>query len=406
MSITVIGAFSRMGIQAPSTSSAIISKPKQSSKETSNRTPEPPRLHGDILHKIFNILHDESPSFLFPVLQVNHSFYELVMPILYRIIHLNRTTLRGLMDDPDDRRCWAWYWHNQTELARATTLVINDLYVLLDTRYDAALRKLCHRVRLPNVTKVIFRQDRQQTQRFKFHHAEFECFIARRPKPTWQDFGTWQRITNGSPLQYTPFQRSRARMFTNVLPNKNKTICVRISPNDNFQNLTNDRIIEYAGWLCGDNKVRIHQSVNPNYLTLNVSQEHPPLQRSVSTVYSFYQDLSGTPARPKLLRAFEIFLNRQVKPMAESNVPNWTSLHPMFMELINGSEDLKDILEAMTKAIRDPNLRRSPMYETWAEERRSLRALENVFVEIIAALGPDSETACSCCGEIGAPLNL
>jgi hypothetical protein len=154
MSITVIGAFSRMGIQAPSTSSAIISKPKQSSKETSNRTPEPPRLHGDILHKIFNILHDESPSFLFPVLQVNHSFYELVMPILYRIIHLNRTTLRGLMDDPDDRRCWAWYWHNQTELARATTLVINDLYVLLDTRYDAALRKLCHRVRLPNVAKL------------------------------------------------------------------------------------------------------------------------------------------------------------------------------------------------------------------------------------------------------------
>jgi hypothetical protein len=398
MSISVVGAFSRMGIQAPSVPSANISEPKGTTEEIANRTPDPPRLHGEILYKVFNILHDESPSLLYPVLQVSPLCYKLVMPILYRTVYLNRSTLRGLMHDPDERRCWGWYWYNRPGLARTTTLIIDDLFVLFDTRYDAALRDFCHHVRLPNVTKVIIRHNRQTAAKFKYHYGEFEFFVARRPLVC--------NHTMTPPQTYKPHQQSRANMFTHALPNKSKSICVSISSNDNFQNLTNDRILEYVSWLCGDNQIRIHQPVNPNFLTLNIDQRHPHVRKSASTVYSFYRDLSGTPARPQLLRAFEILLNRQVKPVVDGYLPKWTDLFPKFVELVNGDDRSVDILESMRQAIASPSLRLHPECEPFGRGLLRLRTLENVFAEMLVALSPDSKTACPCCGEVGAPLNL
>lgn len=386
-----------MGFKASTNTPANIFNTQEPPDKATVKLKEMPRLHGEILYKVFNILHDESPRLLFPVIQVSHLCYKLVMPIIYRTVHLNRSTLRGLMDDPEARQCWGWYWYNRPGLARTTTLIIDDLYVLFDTRYDASLRTFCHHVRLPNVTKVIFRHDRKTAAKFKFHYGEFEFFVARRPLVC--------NHTMWPPQTYEPHQPSRTNMFTHVLPNKSKSVCVSISPNDSFQKLTNDRIMGYVSWLCGDNQIRIHQPVNPNYLTLNIDQRRPHVRRSASTVYSFYRDLSGIPARPHLLRAFEVLLVRQVKPLVDYDVPHWTGLFAKFVELVNGEDQPKEIMETMREAIMSPHREYLPKVGTYYTHLRLLKTLENVFAEMLAALNPDSETACPCCGQTGAPLN-
>jgi hypothetical protein len=233
MSITVIGAFSRMGIQSPNVKTPIVPH-IQSIQEAA---PNIPQLPGDVLHKIFrHIQEDASNASLFPVLQTNSFFYDLAIPLVYNTIYLNRSTIRGLMNGTG---IYCQKGRKSQALSTATRLVINDILVLFDYDYGPALRSFLNVVVLPNVTQVIFRQDRLKDQRMNNNRALFV---------------------------HEDFQVSRPKMFAQMLP-KVQDVCIQLSPNEHFRQMTTPRIMEIVKALSVKKDIRIHQSVNSRRLT-------------------------------------------------------------------------------------------------------------------------------------------
>jgi hypothetical protein len=380
MSITVISAFSRMGFQtppAPSPSANIFK-----TQVSLDKAPDIPQLPGEIMYKIFeHVLNGSSKSALLPVLETNSLCYSLAAPIMCRTIYLNRATLQGLTEGTS--------WRENSHLAKdraltkCTNLVIDNIFMLFDRRYDARLRSFCNYVRLPNVTKVIFRHGRHRGPKLHLDEGEFEFFLEKS-----------HRV-------------SHAGKFTPVLPNKFKEVCVHISPNEKIQRVTTDRVMQYAGWLSGTNTFRIHQPAKTSNLILNVDWRHPHIPRPGTTVYSFYRDLSGASAKPHLLEVFETIINRQVGPLVNYRLENWSNIFPRFVDIVNGNMHPDDMLVLAKKMVRDPAHQTYPDSEFGPDQetRICLKIFDNVFVEMLAILNPDFESACPCCGEKGWPLN-
>jgi hypothetical protein len=264
MSITVIGAFSRMGI-LPSTDPLPV-------------TVNVHQLPGDVLYEIFKYAHQDSPTSLLPVMRANSLCYGSAVSTVYHTIHLNRATVRGLMTGTGHGHVFwnngRWINYKWNALAKADRLVIDDIAMLFDEVYDSALRSFISCVKLPNVSKITFCQDKSMKWIKEYDGRTFD-----------------QMMYRGLPT-------SRAGPFSTVVPLKNRDVCIRFPPRGDFQRKTSPRILEFISYFSGKSTIRIHQSANDRYFTLSTV-------RRGKSVYSFYPGPSGVPAKDMLFKHFK-----------------------------------------------------------------------------------------------------
>lgn len=268
--------------------------------------------------------------------------------------------------------------------------MIDDIQVLFDCAFDKNLKLFCENVKLPNVSTIIFCQ----------------------PKAVpW----TYQNDDNNV-IQH----HSRAAMFARVLPAKVKDICIQIPKNGLFQGLggasrfrdrwlghfrnqrevlTSTRIMDYITCFSGKLSIRIHQSVNERYITLNDV-------RRATTVYSFYPDPSGQPGRKQIYLAAEKWMVRHVWLVMRTSyweVPSYDPGLSRFKTILESDADPEEMRLAAEKVIEEPVGRWQTIGVVWQWSLDLI--LRKCFLELMRALNPDSQSACPCCGEVGSPLN-
>jgi hypothetical protein len=266
-----------------------------------------------------------------------------------------------------------WISPKRKALAKTDKLVIDDIAMLFDETYDEALRLFAVYVTLPNASKITFCQDKSMK---------------------W--IKDYDRRTYGQ-MMYRALPKSRAETFATVVPLKDKDVCIRFPPRGDFQRDTSSRILEFIGYFAGKSTIRFHQSVNDQYLTLNTI-------RRAKCIYSFYPDPSGIPAKRLLFQHFRKMVAKQVLWLRQFAPGPWNELNAKLEAILNSEEDPDDKMEAARKAIRDP----SHLPQQGVRGRFAAYVygpIEQVFSEMMAALNPDCESACPCCGEKGSPIN-
>lgn len=146
-------------------------------KESTEESGNIPRLPTEIMIRIFKLAQEQNIS-LAPILRTSKLNHCLVWPMIHRnrTIHLNRDTLPGLasfmslslagtQEDTPARKMalnaekMEILERRRSLLAGINTLIIDDIQVMFGHAWREDLAKFCSTVVLPNVTKIIWRQD-------------------------------------------------------------------------------------------------------------------------------------------------------------------------------------------------------------------------------------------------------
>lgn len=426
--LDLIDRFSQIATHSPQapTSTDTNTLPNETIELNTDTTKEMPRLPGEVIGIIFHFL--DKPTLL-STIKVNKAFYTLSIPVFYDTIHLNRNTLPGLA---------RWMNGEMMErkkelLAKVKTLVIDDIQVMFCCTYDADLKMFCDTIVLPNVTKLVWRQD-------KLRPIEQES-----PEPIEERKGYWvypdqpqsRGRTCGNELSMRgrwvstepplpPFnptlerptrigRSSRIEEFAKVLTSSKKTICIRLPPSGTFQLLgpimryhhssvpsphypkVTDRIMSYLVKLLGDITIQIHQPITPEHLTL---AEVP----GATTTYSFYPNSTNATAKAQLIEAWERAMRQRLRRYGR-NWPVWSdTLAPAITEVLEGDLDQGGMVQACIALIR------RHAFALTSTARVTTATISEVLsvgvTEMVAALHSIQESKCHYCGDKGGDVEM
>jgi len=317
-------------------------------------------------------------------------------------------------------------------LARVNTLVIDDIQVMFCCTYDADLKMFCDTIVLPNVTKLVWRQD------------ELRPIDGESPEPIEEPSGYWvypdppksrgrtccigglqkHWVSTEPPLP--PFnptlerptrdgRSSRIEESAKVLTSTKKTICIRLPPSGTFQLLgpimkyhhssvpsphypkVTDRIMSYLVKLSGDITIRIYQPITPEHLTL---AEVP----GATATYSFYPKSTNTTPRAQLIEAWERAMRQRLRRYGR-NWPVWSdTLAPAITEVSEGDLDQGGMVEACIAIIK------KHAFALTSTARVTTATISEVLsmgvTEMIAAIHPIQESKCHCCGDKGGDVDM
>jgi hypothetical protein len=388
-------------------------------KESIEPTRDSPRLPAELMTKVMQYAQARNIS-LAPMAQTSRLNYHLAAPMIYETIYLNRSTLPGLARfmsidfgrvenaQPGTQREIAEKKREILEkrrglLAKVTTLVIDDIQMMFGFKWAEDLNSFCSLIVLPNVTKVIWREDKLR----KWEDAPSGLWAG----PVARRGGTWKypsRDTAESDIDEELRVHKPAR-FVPVLPAKVKQVCIVMPGSGYFQAFGDrrrylltkrpwehempitDRIMQHISVLSGDVTVRIHQPI---------SSEQIHLSQVPNTIYSFYQDYWNLSAKPRLIEAF--YMNVVERVTDEQNgweIWRYQLWRPLERILCKNLK-LEDMLKECEVLIRDPTL-----YWTSAFNPRNID-IRTWFVKIVSEMvrilhSDHDEVKCGCCGSEG-----
>ena len=313
-------------------------------------TDNKPRFPAEIMQNIFKHAQQDNLSSLPAVLRTSKLSYELAMPILYETIHLNRNTLPGLARymsiDPTERK--------KKQLSEVTTLVIDDITMMFGFTWEDDLKLFCQSIVLPNVTRVIWREDESREMDKKSQKLRDRFNGGKLGNPT-------QRSPTNCETNYK-FQVTLPKQFTPVLPAEKKDVLVVIPPSGQFQQMgpvlshhlmcrprnrytfTSDRVMKYIHHMSGQNTLEIRQSFNSEYLVLS---------DTVGVTYSTYPD-PDTPYpidRSRIISRFENTVARRLV-FLDMERQQWTDqLAPSLRDSLMSDLGPEDIMDACKEAM-------------------------------------------------------
>jgi hypothetical protein len=322
-------------------------------------TDDEPRLPAEIMQKIFKHAQHDHLSSLASVLRTSKLNYELAMPILYEIIHLNRDTLPGLARymsiNPTERK--------KEQLAKVTTLVIDDIAMMFGFKWEDDLKLFCQSIVLPNVTRVIWREDEIREM------DETGPKLKTIDNSMTRKYGRKGLYPKRRPLDISEIdyklQVALPQQFTSVLPAEEKEVIVIIPPSGQFQQIgpmmvyhvltrpwkrlamTSDRIMKYIYHMSGRNTLEIRHPLNSEYLVLS---------DLVGVNHSFNPDPDTSNATDKLriISGFEKTVARRLC-FLEPDLQQWNeylapALRAILMRDLGPEEMMKACLEAIGAA--------------------------------------------------------
>jgi hypothetical protein len=325
--------------------------------ETDDDKDDSPRLPTEIMEKIFKHANDQDPSTLLPCLRTSKLNYHLAMPILYDTIHLNRDTLPGLAKlmsvGPTENK--------KKSLEQVTTLVIDDICVMFGFKWEQQLKDFCESIVLPNVTKVIWKEEKKR-----------EC-DSTGPKRVLVKERFRRNVGPDFNKIDFKFQIGLPRQFVSVLPAKEKEVHIITPPSGRFQEIgpvgtyhlatrpwrqfvqTTDRVMGYVKKMSGTINLHIHQPVHGRFLTLG---DIP------NTTYHFYpfnplDDISTTAC---LLDLFEHTINVRLGVLIWDCEMWKTDLEPTLRAILFQDLAPEAMLKKCEEAIRNQALEWSTSY--------------------------------------------
>jgi len=382
-----------------------------------------PRLPLELMIKIFNHAQEQDIC-LTALLRTTKLNYSLVWPMIYKdnTLHLNRETLPGLAtfmcndligkkkdtparkkeSDPEN----LGIFERRTRLLESiTTLVINDVRVMFEWDWSLDFIDFCSSVVLPNVTKIIWREDKLQEG----------CWAGPYMIPSLKgrEWITPPRGVDNAAVD-AELQNRRPKQFIPVLPAKVKEVCIIVPASGYFQAvynqypypdeehpwsqsfLTIERINKFVARFTGDVTVRVHQPVSKSDITLSDAS---------NTIYSFYADYWNVPARPRLIEAFARTVARRLQfDQVDSNI--WEDMSPDLAQIVqNGAYNREEMLEQCKRVIEQPQWQLYNGHDR--EDRRDLRTwIMGLVTAMINLIYSDhNEVECPCCGTVGTSLN-
>jgi hypothetical protein len=377
-----------------------------------------PQLPTELMIKIFKRAQHQGICLtsLLRTTKLNHS---LVWPMIYKekTLHLNRETLPGLAsfmtinltgsknDTPARKKVLDLEKMEILErrrrlLAGITTLVIDDVLMMFGWEWSYDLANFCSTIVLPNVTKIIWREDKLREGR-KTRPRIIPGIRA----------GTW--IKPGLELFDldidAQLQKRRPIHFIPVLPAKVKEVCIIVPGSGSFQDVGNyfsfverqwshyvstmERINKYVARFTGNVTVRVHQPVSDSYISIC------PVRK---TIYSFYPDKHwNVPAGHRLMNAFGRFVERRLENNYYDSSTWAHDLWPTLSIILSGDSRREEILDSCKTAIWNHEL-----FGLNGRDKKSAgdlrRWLLKVVTELIAIIHSDhDEVKCTCCGTVG-----
>jgi hypothetical protein len=331
-------------------------------------TDDEPRLPAEIMQKIFKHAQHDNLSSLTSVLRTSKLDYELAMPLLYETIHLNRDTLPGLARymsiNPTERK--------KEQLDKVTTLVIDDIAMMFGFKWEDDLKLFCQSIVLPNVTKVIWREDEiremdQTGPKLKI----IDNSMTR--KYGGKGLYPKRRPLYISEIDYK-LQVALPQQFTSVLPANEKEVIVIIPPSGQFQQIgpmmvyhvltrpwkrlamTSDRIMKYIYHLSGWNTLEIRHPLDSDYLVLS---------DLVGVNHSFYPDpdTSNSTDKLRIISGFEKTVARRLS-FLEPDLQQWNEyLAPALRDLLMKDLGPEAMIKACMEAVRNPPVTWSTRYK-------------------------------------------
>jgi len=326
------------------------------------------RFPPEIMQRIFKHAQNDNLSSLTSVLRTSKVNYELAMPLLYETIHLNRDTLPGLARnmsiDPTERK--------KEQLSKVTTLVIDDIAMMFGFKWEDELKLFCQSIVLPNVTKVIWREDEiREMDETGPKSKTIDNSMTR--KYGAKGLCPKRRPLNASEIDYK-FQVALPKQFTSVLPAKEKEVIVIIPPSGQFQQIgpmmsyhvltrpwkrlamTSDRIMKYIYHLSGRNTLEIRHPLDSEYLVLS---------DIVGVNHSFYPgpDTSNFTDKLRIISGFEKTVARRLS-FLESDLQQWNDyLAPALRDLLMKDLGPDAMMKACMEAVRNPPVAWSTRYK-------------------------------------------
>jgi hypothetical protein len=287
-------------------------------------------------------------------------------------------------------------------LASIITLVIDDVQVMFGWEYSHDFANFCSTIVLPNVTKIIWREDKLR------EGVNVGPRMIGGPRA-----GTWVRPgleLSDSEID-AELQKRRPIHFIPVLPAKVKEVCIIVPGSGYFQDVANhyslaerqwfhyistmERINKYVARFTGNVTVRVHQPVSHSYISIC------PVRK---TTYSFYPDYWNVPAGDRLINAFGIFVERRLENNYYDSSTWAHELYPILSDILSGNSRREEILDSCKTAIWNREL-----FRLNGRDKKSAgdlkRWLLGVVTEMIAILHSDhKEVECRCCGTVGTSL--
>jgi hypothetical protein len=348
-------------------------------------TDDEPRFPPEIMQRIFKHAQQENLSSLASVLRTSKLNYELAMPLLYETIHLNRDTLPGLARymsiNPTERK--------KEQLAKVTTLVIDDIAMMFGFKWEDDLKLFCQSIVLPNVTRVIWREDEIREMdntgpKFKL----IDNIMTRR-------YGGKGLYPKRRPLYISEIdyklQVALPQQFTSVLPAEEKEVIVIIPPSGQFQQIgpmmvyhvltrpwkrlamTSDRIMKYIYHMSGRNTLEIRHPLNSEYLVLS---------DIVGVNHSFYPDpdTSNSTDKLRIISGFEKTVARRLS-FLEPDLQQWNDyLAPALRDILMRDLGPEEMMKACVGAVRDESV-------GWTTRHKSIDLnLEEAFSDMVTEL--------------------
>jgi len=332
-----------------------------------------------------------------------------------KTIHLNRDTLPGLAsflsinlaETDEDTPARKMALNAETMeilerrrglLAEINTLIIDDIQVMFGEAWREDLVKFCSTVVLPNVTKIIWRQDElREWEPPKQLGAD--KWMMSPPMPFSSD-------AEYKLLIYRPVQ------FDSVLPAKDKEVCIVVPASGYFQSFGHpslyvptkqsryqpvpiiDRIVSHIVKFSGNLTVRLHQPISP---------EHIAICRMPNTIYSFYTDYWNQPAKPRLINAFNENMTGRLR-REYSALDVWVyHIFPAIENILDSDMGREEMLDECKHIVGHPGLfGEGPGIDT--DEDMSPWDLGMVSAMIQLLHSDHGEVECGCCGELATSL--
>jgi hypothetical protein len=320
-------------------------------------TDDEPRLPAEIMQKIFKHAQHDNLSSLASLLRTSKLNYELAMPLLYETIHLNRDTLPGLARymsiNPTERK--------KEQLAKVSTLVIDDIAMMFEFKWEDDLKLFCQSIVLPNVTRVIWRED--EIREMDETGPKFKIF----DNSMTRKYGGKGLYPKRRPLYISEIdyklQVTLPLQFTSVLPAEEKEVIVIIPPSGQFQQIgpmmvchvltrpwkrlamTSDRIMKYISHLSGRNSLEIRHPLDSEYLVLS---------DLVGVNHSFYPDpdTSNPTDKLRIISAFEKTVARRLS-FLEPDLQQWNDyLAPALRDLLMRDLGSWDMMQECVRAVK------------------------------------------------------
>jgi hypothetical protein len=344
-----------------------------------------PRFPPEIMQKIFKHAQHDNLSSLLPVLRTSKLNYELAMPLMYETVHFNRDTLPGLARymtiNPTERK--------KEQLSKVHTLVIDDIAMMFGFRWEDDLRLFCQSVVLPNVIKVIWREDeiREMDQNGP-KMKTIDNSMTR--KYGGKGLYPKRRPLDISEIDYK-LQVALPQQFTSVLPAKEKEVIIIIPPSGQFQQIgpvltyhvltrpwkrlamTSDRIMKYIYHLSGRNTLEIRHPLDSEYLVLS---------DLVGVNHSFYPDpdTSNSTDKLRIISGFEKTVARRLS-FLEPDLQQWDDyLAPALRDILMRDLGPEGMIKACMEAVRNPPV-------GWTTRHKSIDLnLEEAFLDMVTEL--------------------